>query len=69
MLCRIGRGRVSLIARQDPDWTKATAGALVVDLKKSPFKTAWLDGEIAARRAELSKPGDGPGEMSKSVVS
>jgi bifunctional non-homologous end joining protein LigD len=51
MLCRIDGGRVQLITRGQLDWTNRLSH-LAADLLKLPVKSAWLDGEVVALRAD-----------------
>ena len=51
MLCRIDGGKVRLITRGQLDWTNRLSH-LAADLLKLPVKSAWLDGEVVALKAD-----------------
>ncbi len=51
MLCRIDGGDIRLITRGQLDWTKRLS-YLAGDLLELPVKSAWLDGEVVALRAD-----------------
>ena len=51
MLCRIDRGKVCFVLWQNLNWTERLP-ELSVELSQLPVKSAWLDGEIAALRAD-----------------
>src|SRR5277367_4446455 len=51
MLCRIEGGKCRLITRGLLDWTNRLSH-LASDLLKLPVKSAWLDGEVVALRAD-----------------
>jgi len=51
MLCRIHGCKVRLITRGQLDWTGRLLH-LAADLLKLPVKSAWLDGEVVALRAD-----------------
>jgi bifunctional non-homologous end joining protein LigD len=51
MLCRIDGGKVRLITRGQLDWTNRLTH-LATDLLKLPVKSAWLDGEVVALKAD-----------------
>ena len=51
MICRIDQGKVTFLTRNHKDWT-ARLAALAEEAGKLPVRTAILDGEVVALRAD-----------------